>query len=267
MASVEHVLRRPTATISFSDSGGDGRPIVFTHGAGVDHSMFDEQAAALSECGYRVITWDMREHGQSVSIRNTPFTADNARDDLLALLDECRLTRPIVVGHSLGGNLAQSLVRHHPQRVGGIIVLDATWNTGPLSAFERWALKLASPALRAVPARALPRVMARASASTATAIEKTEELFARMPKRTFIDVWKATVSLITPDPGYRTPVPLALIRGADDRTGNIATAMSRWATAEGISEQVIAGAGHMLTWDAPEATTHALLTTLDSWKT
>ena len=57
-----------------------------------------------------------------------------------------------------------------------------------------------------------------------------------LPKRTFLDVWRATVSLVDPDPAYRTPVPLGLIRGADDRTGNIATAMPRWAAAEGVTE-------------------------------
>lgn len=111
-----------------------------------------------------------------------------------------------------------------------------------------------------IPAGRLPGLMAKASAVTPAAVAATEAMFRRMPKRTFLDVWRATVSLVDPDPAYRTPVPLGLIRGADDRTGNIATAMPRWAAAEGVTERVIPHAGHVATLDAPEATTAALLT-------
>lgn len=83
-----------------------------------------------------------------------------------------------------------------------------------------------------------------------------------MPHRTFLDVWRATVSLVSPDPAYRTPVSLGLIRGALDRTGNIAEAMPRWARAEGVHEQVIPQAGHVVTLDAPDATSRALLRVL-----
>ena len=42
-------------------------------------------------------------------------------------------------------------------------------------------------------------------------------------------------------------------------TGNIAAAMPAWAEAEGVQERVIAGAGHVVTLDAPEASTTAIL--------
>lgn len=181
------------------------------------------------------------------------------------MLAECGADAPVLVGHSLGGNLAQAFARVDPQRVRGVIVLDSTWNAGPLSAFERFALRLAAPALAVIPAGSLPRIMARASATTREAIARTEALFARMPKRTFLDVWRATVSFVAPEPGYRSPMPLALVRGAEDRTGNIATAMPRWAQAEGTVEHVLPGAGHMVTMDAPAVTSRRLVSILDGW--
>lgn len=265
MVNLGRRLARPGAELAFADSGGDGSAVLFTHGAGVDHSMFDEQVAALTAQGHRVIVWDLRGHGQSELAPGERFIASAALDDLDALLTECDVDAPILVGHSLGGNLAQAFVRAHPQRVGGVIVLDSTWNAGPLSALERFALRLAAPALAVIPAGKLPRIMARASATTPDAIARTEALFARMPKRTFLDVWRATVSFVSPEPGYRAPVPLALVRGADDRTGNIATAMPRWAEAEGTVEHVIPGAGHMVTMDAAAATSRLLARILDDW--
>ncbi|GAA2797784.1 hypothetical protein GCM10020219_081180 [Nonomuraea dietziae] len=71
-------------------------------------------------------------------------------------------------------------------------------------------------------------------------------------------MWRATVAFLSPDPGYRTPVPLCLIRGAQDRTGNIASAMPRWAETEGIEEVVIPGAGHIANQDDPQAVNEAI---------
>lgn len=265
MVNLDRRLARPGAEIAFTDSGGDGSAVVLTHGAGVDHSMFDSQVPVLVEHGYRVIAWDLRGHGQSKLAPGERFTASDAFDDLDALLAECEVHAPVLVGHSLGGNLAQALARAQPGRVGGVIVLDSTWNAGPLSALERFALRFAAPALAVIPAGTLPRIMARASATTPDAIARTEALFARMPKRTFLDVWRATVSFVAPEPGYRSPVPLALVRGAEDRTGNIATAMPRWARAEGLVEHVVPGAGHMVTMDAPAETSRLLVSILGGW--
>ncbi|APE37984.1 alpha/beta hydrolase [Nocardia mangyaensis] len=265
MVNIDQRLARPNAEIAFADTGGEGPAVVFVHGAGMDHTMFDTQVKALTAGGYRVVTWDLRGHGESLLAPGARFAAADALDDLAALLRECEIDRAVLVGHSLGGNLAQAFVRTHGKRAAGLIVLDSTWNTGPLSGFERFALRLAAPSLAMIPARTLPGLMARASAVTPSAIARTEAIFARMPKRIFLDVWRATVSFVEPDPDYRCPVPLALVRGARDRTGNIATAMPRWAQAEGITEHVIPDAGHILTWDAPEATSRTLLRILDQW--
>jgi pimeloyl-ACP methyl ester carboxylesterase len=277
MVNLSEVLPRPGATVRFADSGGPGRPVVLSHGAGVDHTMFEPQLAVLRDAGYRVVVWDLRGHGASVLEAGTRFTAGDALDDLAALLDRLglaepgratparddrRLDRPVLVGHSLGGNLAQAFTRRSPDQVGGLVALDSAWNAGPLGRLERLALRLAAPLLSAIPAPRLPGLMARASAVHPAAVARSETLFARMPKETFLDVWRATVSLVDPQPGYRTPVPLGLVRGADDHTGNIATAMPRWAAAEGITEHIVAGAGHMVTLDAPDAVNDLLLTLL-----
>ncbi len=237
--------------------------MVFTHGAGMDHTMFAAQAEAVREAGYRSVLWDLRGHGESAIDPGCRFTATAALEDLGALIDDRGLSRPILVGHSLGGNLSQAFVQEHPQRAAGLIVVGSTWNTGPLSRLERLGLRLAAPMLGMIPAARLPRLMAAASAVSPGAIAETERVFARMPKALFLDVWRATVSFVKPDPAYRTPVPIGLLRGAEDRTGNISSAMPRWAQAEGVRERVIAGAGHIVTLDAPDASSAALLSILE----
>ncbi|MFC3452891.1 alpha/beta fold hydrolase [Amycolatopsis speibonae] len=267
MVNLDRELAREGAVLRYGDLAGERRPVVFTHGAGMDHRMFDAQAAALHQAGHRVVSWDQRGHGGSELAPGARFTAATTLGDLIALLDHLGLDRPILVGHSLGGNLSQALVRELPGRASGLIVVDSTWNTGPLTAAERFFLKLAAPSLAIVPASRLPGLMAKASAVTPQGIAGAEAVFARMPKRVFLDVWRATVSFVDPDPEYRTPVPLGLIRGGGDGTGNIATAMPRWAKVEGVTEHVVPGAGHVVTLDAPDAATRAVRDIIDGWGT
>lgn len=265
MVTCDRVLQRPTASIAYRDSGEGSPTIVFIHGAGLDHAMFDDQAHALEVVGARVVQWDLRAHGQSTLAAGTRFTAEDALDDFAALLDETQVTDPVLIGHSLGGNIAQTFVRMHPDRASGIVIVDSAWNTGPLSAASLFLLGLAAPALALIPARRLPGLMAKASAVTPAAIERATETFGRMPKKTFLDVWRAASSFIAPDPAYRSPIPIGLMRGSDDQTGNISQTMGTWAAAEGVAEHIVGNAGHIVTWDAPAQSTATLLEILGQW--
>lgn len=264
MVNLDQALLHPGCTLRFSDSGGSGRAVVFTHGAGVDHAMFDAQAHTAREAGFRVICWDLRGHGASTLDDGIRFRAADAIDDLVSLVRHLELERPTLIGHSLGGNLSQTVIKRDPNFAGGLIVIDSTWNAGPLSMMERIGVRLGAPLLAMVPAAQLPELMAKASATAPAAIAYARECFARMPKQQFLDVWRATLSLVDPDPGARTPVPLTLIRGAKDRTGNITTAMPRWAEAENITEHVIAEAGHISPVDAPDEVSRVILEALSA---
>lgn len=258
MLNLEGALPLTGCVVRYSDSGGAGPAVVFLHGAGADRVMFDAQRDALAAAGFRVVLPDLRGHGSSRP-NTAPLTSEVLAEDIEALVAHLELHRPALVGHSLGGNLAQQLVRRAPDRYSALAVLDSTWNAGPLTAVERLAVKAAGPLLRLVPARCLPRMMANASAVTDAARADLVRAFSALSKAEFLAVWRATTGFVSPDPGYRTPVPLLLLRGAKDRTGNIATAMPRWAAAEGVPEIVIPGAGHVVTQDAPGAVSGGLL--------
>lgn len=50
-------------TIHYEEKG-TGEPLVFIHGVGLDHAMWEQQVNSLSEY-YRVIVYDMIGHGES----------------------------------------------------------------------------------------------------------------------------------------------------------------------------------------------------------
>lgn len=120
MVNLAGRLARSGAEIAFADFGEGDSSIVLIHGAGVDHSIFDEQVPVLTQHGYRVIVWDLRGHGQSTLSPRKRFTAEDALDDLEALIAERGVDVPVLVGHSLGGNLAQAFARRSSQRLGRV---------------------------------------------------------------------------------------------------------------------------------------------------
>jgi pimeloyl-ACP methyl ester carboxylesterase len=121
-----HELVRPDATIRYW-TGGDatGPTVVLLHGATLDHRAWAPQVDVLQD-RFRLVVPDLRAHGESTG----SFDFEAAVQDVFALLDALPAGRVVLVGLSLGGNLAQEVVHHKPDRVSAIVVADATCNTG-----------------------------------------------------------------------------------------------------------------------------------------
>lgn len=103
----------------YEDSGGDGPAIVFSHGAFLDHSIWDPVVAALAPA-HRCITWDARGHGMSEA--NGPFDYWALAGDVVALLDATGVESAVLVGMSQGGWLTQRAALAHPDRVRGVVL-------------------------------------------------------------------------------------------------------------------------------------------------
>ena len=86
--------------IDYTDSGGQGPVVVFSHGFLMDRTMFGQQVTALTP-QYRVITWDQRGHGGTRA--TGAFTYWDSAVDVLALLDHLGVERAVLAGMSQGG--------------------------------------------------------------------------------------------------------------------------------------------------------------------
>jgi pimeloyl-ACP methyl ester carboxylesterase len=107
--------------ISYTDSGGDGPVIIFSHGFLMDGSMVDTQVAALSnEC--RCIAWDERGHGGTSA--GAPFTYWDSADDALALLDHLGIESAVFAGMSQGGFVSMRAALRAPERVRALVLID-----------------------------------------------------------------------------------------------------------------------------------------------
>ena len=83
---------------------------------------------------YRVVTLDLRWHGQG--IQSEEFSLYDCADDVAALIDVLELEDVIVCGYSLGSIVAQRVWRQHPEKIQGL-VLCATTDRFQLTPSER----------------------------------------------------------------------------------------------------------------------------------
>jgi 3-oxoadipate enol-lactonase len=106
----------------YEDTGGDGPPIVFSHGFLMDHRMFAPQVADLRDV-FRVVTWDARGFG-ATEFDGQPFTYWDSARDLFGLLDVLDIERAVLAGMSQGGYLSLRAALLHPDRVRALVLLD-----------------------------------------------------------------------------------------------------------------------------------------------
>lgn len=115
-------------TQAFAATGGSpfdaARPVVvLVHGAGMDHSVWALQDRALAHAGRSVLSVDLPGHGRSggAALPSIPALADW----LAALLDAVGAGRAVVAGHSMGALAALAFAARHPVRARAIALLGA----------------------------------------------------------------------------------------------------------------------------------------------
>ena len=101
----------------------EGRPsVVFVHGAGMDHTVWQQQSRALAHHGCNVAAVDLPGHGESEDVPGLESMADYTAW-LLAFLDATGWRQAVVVGQSLGASIAVELAAEHPGRVAGLVLI------------------------------------------------------------------------------------------------------------------------------------------------
>jgi 3-oxoadipate enol-lactonase len=113
--------------IRFEDTGGDGLPVIFSHGFLMDREMFAPQVEALAP-EFRVITWDERGFGQT-EFDGQPFTYWDSASDCLGLLDHLGIEEAVLGGMSQGGFLSLRAALMAPQRVRALVLIDTQSGT------------------------------------------------------------------------------------------------------------------------------------------
>ncbi len=121
------------------DSGGDGPPLLFSHGLLMSSRMFDAQVAAL-QGRYRCIRWDHRGQGRSADVNARAIAIEQVTDDAVALIGALALPPVHFVGLSMGGFVGMRLAARHPARLRSLTLLDTSADAEPAENVPRYRL-------------------------------------------------------------------------------------------------------------------------------
>ena len=119
----------PTVTVngtrmSYTDTGGDGTPVVLLHAFPLHAGMWQAQIDVLGD-RYRVIAPDLKGFGGSEAPDDPEaYSMDGYADDVGGLLDELGIAKAVVVGLSMGGYVAFAFLRRHRDAIAALVLAD-----------------------------------------------------------------------------------------------------------------------------------------------
>jgi len=236
--------------------------LVFLHGVGGGHHAWDAQLPFFATRGYGAHAWDQPGYGESASVE--PYDLEQVSAALVRLIGALDDGPVVLVGHSMGGFVAQETYARHPRHVKGLALCftsPAFGGTG--SAFARQFIEERLKPLEEgrtmeeIAAKLMPSM--RGTESEPGGLAHAERIMAGVPPETYR---KAVALLTTFDRREQLPkisIPVLLVAGSDDKVAP-APVMERMATMiPGAEFVVLEGCGHLGPMDQPEAFNAALL--------
>jgi pimeloyl-ACP methyl ester carboxylesterase len=126
---IDRFVTREGLRLHLVDHEGEGPAIVFLHGGTAHARWWDFVVAAIGP-GFRSLALDLRGHGDSDWAAGGAYRVRDYVDDLAFVVAQLGLTRPVVVGHSLGSFVALDYAVEHPRGASGVVVVDGRASFG-----------------------------------------------------------------------------------------------------------------------------------------
>jgi pimeloyl-ACP methyl ester carboxylesterase len=195
-------------TIRYVDTGSGDPALVFVHGWCCNHTYWRDQIPVFAK-NHRVIAVDLPGHGESEK-PNRDYSIGNFVDVVATLINELKLEKPVVVGHSMGGVIVFNLTRQHPDLARGAVIVDAPLvplpePLQPVVAQTLEAFK--SPAYKEA-AAGFVRTQLFNAASPAQMVEETIAGMGTAPQRV---VYSAIESTLAPESCVAGPIPVPAV--------------------------------------------------------
>ncbi len=239
-------------TVHYWTKGKGEKCILFTHGATMDHGLFQPQMEYFSK-SYRVISWDTPAHGRSRPYQN--FTIQNAAQELVSILDEEQIKKANLVGQSMGGYISQIVALEHPDKVKAIVSVDSSpIQPSYYSALDNWLLSITPPLLKLYPYKYLVKTIASQIAMEEKAIAYAKEALHQLSKTEIADIMDSVYhGLQEYKVDFHLPCPILIVYGEHDHSGKVQAYSKRWAEIENRELKIIPNAAHNANMDNPDA--------------
>lgn len=129
-------------------AGTGDQALLLLHGAFLSHASWEPQFEAFS-ARYCIVAPDLRGHGQS-GRGGRPYSLQQFAADMVQLLDTLGVERAAVVGHSMGGMVAQELAIRYPDRLWALVLAETSYGVRSRW-YEALLTDLTIPLIRYVP--------------------------------------------------------------------------------------------------------------------
>src|SRR5258706_1144549 len=235
-------------------------PLVFLHGLGGGHHAWDRQLPYFSALGHPSHAWDRPGYGHSATVE--PYDLERIALSLQRLIESLGGEPVVLVGHSMGGLIAQEAYARFPHLVKALALCFTSAAFVGDSNFARdFVAKRLGPldqgrSMADLAATVLPAM--RGSKSDPEGLALAERIMAGIPP----DTYRSAVHLLTTfDRREQLPgiaVPARLIAGSDDQTAP-ASIMKRMAEKiPGADYVLLERCGHLGPLEQPDAFNAAL---------
>ena len=262
-------------SLHYIDHGGQAAvSAVALHGFALNCHSFDEVGPALSD-RLHWFALDQRGHGRSDrALALADYSRDHMADDIRGFISELGLERPVVLGHSMGGMNAMTFAAAHPNQLRALVLIDVgpgvsvdgvqqvrQFVQGPyeLDSLEDWV----EMTHQYYPFRSKEGIRKRLAVSLRETPEgKMAKMFdERFRQAEFHGVAEARTGIW--DTARALTVPTLLLHGENSPVLQREQAEQFASEVEAVRLVTIAGAGHSVAGDQPEAFADAVGEFLD----
>jgi 3-oxoadipate enol-lactonase len=234
---------------------GGGPTVLMLHGIGGGHLYFAPQVETLASSGYRAVAWDMPGYGRSAPIE--PYTFKGLAESCVRLIESLKCDSVALVGHSMGGMVAQEVVARRPELVNKLVLCGTTASFGkPDGDWQREFIARRTAPLDAGQSMAelaellVPQMVG--PGSLPEGVKLATHCMSLVPASTYR---RALEALVTFDRRANLPainVPTLVVAGEHDRNAPAAV-MKKMADAIPRSTFIeMHGIGHLQNLEAPE---------------
>ena len=116
------VVKNGNLNIAYTKKGNGDTTLLFVHGWCINKEYWQKQINYF-DSKYTVVALDIGGHGESGNNRNS-WTIDDFATDVIAVIDSLHLSKVILVGHSMGGDIILDAASKIPDKIIGLIGID-----------------------------------------------------------------------------------------------------------------------------------------------
>lgn len=249
---------------------GHGPTVLMLHGIGGGYRAFAPQVETLAQAGYRAVAWDMPGYGHSAPIE--PYTFKGLAESCIGLIDALAGDAGgsvILVGHSMGGMVAQEVIARRPDKVSRLVLCGTSAAFGRRTdgaSADAWARQFigqrtapldAGKSMADMAAQLVPQMVG--PGSLPEGVRLAEHCMGGVPPATYRRALECLVTFDRQSDLAHIRVPTLLIGGEFDRVA-APSVMKRMAADIPLGRYVeMPGIGHLMNLEAPDAFDRLLL--------